>query len=315
MNVIVSHPACLKHKTGAGHPEAPVRCIAIERALIASGLQRDENFLIARPATDQDILRCHTDQYLDLLKRELAGYHAGVQELSTGDVTICGDSLEAARVSAGATLEAVDAIYSGEASTAFCSVRPPGHHACSNVGMGFCLLNNVAIAARYAQEHYKVKKIVIVDWDVHHGNGTQEIFYQDPSVFYFSTHRSNFYPPGSGYIEETGAGEGKNTTMNFPIDAGPTARMEVIARFAEELPKAMEEFRPELVLISAGFDAHVLDPLGGFNLTDKDFETLTQLVVDVADHYAKGRVISVLEGGYNPSALATSVALHVEALV
>ena len=206
----------------------------------------------------------------------------------------------------------MDAVVDRKAANAFCAVRPPGHHATPDRGMGFCLFNNVAIAARYAQKKYGIARVAIVDWDVHHGNGTQDIFYSDGSVFYFSTHQSPWYP-GTGAANETGEGKGKGATLNCPFPAGSGTK-EILGAFQGKLIPAMRDFKPELVLLSAGFDSRLGDPLGQFTLSDADFADLTTLMLDVAHQYAGGRLVSVLEGGYSLTGLASASAAHVEAL-
>jgi acetoin utilization deacetylase AcuC-like enzyme len=215
-------------------------------------------------------------------------------------------------VAVGAALCAVDAVFGAEVLNAFCVTRPPGHHASSNLGMGFCLFNTVAVAARYAQEHYGAERVLIADWDVHHGNGTQDIFYEDASVLFFSTHQSPWYP-GTGAASERGAGKGLGTTINCPFRAG-AGRDEILGVFRSVLMPATEEFRPDVVLISAGFDARVDDPLGHFRLIDSDFFDLTRLMMEIADTCCDSRLVSVLEGGYNLEGLASASEAHVRGL-
>jgi acetoin utilization deacetylase AcuC-like enzyme len=252
---------------------------------------------------------CHTKEYLRTARRDV---EAGRDFLSTGDTDITRNSWDIAAMAVGGALNAVDAVMSGKAANVFCAVRPPGHHATPSRGMGFCLLNSVAVAARYAQKKHGVERALIVDWDVHHGNGTQDIFYSDPTVFFFSTHQWPLYP-GTGRADETGAGEGVGYTMNCPFPAG-SGRKEIMGAVEGSLAPAMERFRPGLVLISAGFDSRIGDLLGRFTLTDRDFMNLTRSVMRIAERYAEGRVVSLLEGGYNLSGLASACAAHVEAL-
>ncbi|MGA8164775.1 MAG: histone deacetylase [Waddliaceae bacterium] len=312
--VLVSDPIYQSHLTGAGHPECPARYHAIFQSLRSLPLDAAS----PRDALREEILLCHTGEYYQTVMEDVneafrLGIVDGTFTLSTGDTQICPDSLQVALRAAGGVLTGLEAVMEREARRVFCLVRPPGHHACSNRGMGFCLFNNVAIGARAAQRAYDVGKILIVDWDVHHGNGTQEIFERDPSVFYFSTHQAPFYP-FTGWEEEKGVGEGKEATLNCPVAAGSESRLDVFRAFQEKLEPAMAAFRPDLVMISAGFDAHKLDPLGGFNLTDDDFRVLTNLVAAIANQYAEGRIISVLEGGYDLTALASAAYAHVRAL-
>ena len=213
---------------------------------------------------------------------------------------------------AGGVLSAIDVVIAGGVTNAFCCVRPPGHHATRDRGMGFCIFNNVAIAARYAQQRHGLAKVLIVDWDVHHGNGTQDIFYADGSVLYFSTHQQGWYP-GTGWEDETGAGNGKGATLNVPVPAGTGGR-EVLAAFTDRLVPAADAFKPDLVLVSAGFDSDADDPLGGLMLAAVDFGALTSVVADIARKHCDGRIVSVLEGGYNVDVLKTSVAAHVRVL-
>jgi acetoin utilization deacetylase AcuC-like enzyme len=228
------------------------------------------------------------------------------------DTIVCRDSYTAALKAVAGTLAAADAVMQGQVSQAFCAVRPPGHHATSRRAMGFCLFNNVAILARYLQRHHGLDNILIIDWDVHHGNGTQYIFEDDPSVLYFSTHQYPFYP-GTGAATETGQSRGQGFTMNVPLPAG-TGDDTYIAVFEQQLlPRALA-YRPDCVLISAGFDAHYADPLAQMQVTEEGYRRMTQVVKEIATTCCQQRLISVLEGGYNLAALARSVQAHIEAL-
>ena len=295
---------------GRPHPECPERLDAVLRGLGEAGLLNRLARVDARAATEEELLLCHTREYLSTAKRDV---ESGRPYLSTGDTDITANSWEVAARAAGGVLNAVDAVVSGKARNAFCAVRPPGHHATPNRGMGFCLFNNVAIAARHAQRKHGLARVLIVDWDVHHGNGTQDIFYSDPSVFFFSTHQWPLYP-GTGRADETGEGAGRGATMNRPFPAG-SGRAEILGAVQGSLLPAAERFQPDLVLISAGFDSRAGDPLGRFTLTDRDFADLTRTAIEIADRYAGGRVVSVLEGGYNLEGLARASAAHVEALL
>jgi acetoin utilization deacetylase AcuC-like enzyme len=243
------------------------------------------------------------------VKRDIA---AGAHELSTGDTTISPKSLEVALDAAGGVMNAIDHVFEKKAANAFCAVRPPGHHARPNQGMGFCIFNNVAIAARYAQHKYGVERVLIADWDVHHGNGTQDTFYTDGSVFFFSTHQSPWYP-GTGDAHETGEGKGRGCTMNCPFPAG-AGHSEILGVFQDRLLRAADLFKPDLVLTSAGFDSRFGDPLGRFTLSDQDFADLTRVMLEIADKHAGGRLVSVLEGGYDLAGLASAATAHVQAL-
>ncbi len=307
--ILATDAACKTHNPGRGHPEQIARYSAVYDALAAAGLIAKAKVIGPRALTREDLALAHEPRYLELAEREILG---GYDHLSTGDTNIGPESWEAANAAAGCAIAATEAVVKGAAKTAFCLIRPPGHHANAKKGMGFCVLNNIALAARYAQRRLGIGRVLIVDWDVHHGNGTQDIFYQDGSVFFFSTHQSPWYP-GTGMAKETGSGEGKGTTLNCPFPAG-SGREEILGAFETKLAPAMEKFRPELVMISAGFDSRAGDPLGGFLLSDQDFADLTKLVRTIAEKTAGGRVISLLEGGYNLAGLASAAVAHVRGL-
>ena len=309
VTAILADPVYKEHQTGRSHPERPARMDAVVSALERDGAIKDALRIPVRSATEDELALCHTRSYIEIARRDVA---SGARDLSTGDTQISPQSFEVALKAAGGLLNAVDAVVGRKASNAFCAVRPPGHHATPDRGMGFCLFNNVAIAARYAQKKYGIARVAIVDWDVHHGNGTQDIFYGDGSVFYFSTHQSPWYP-GTGAVNETGEGKGKDATLNCPLQAG-SGHQEILGAFQSKLIPAMRDFKPELVLLSAGFDSRVGDPLGQFTLSDADFAELTTLMLEVANQYAGGRLVSVLEGGYSLTGLAAASAAHVEAL-
>ena len=306
---LVYDEACLRHRTSEGHPESPARLKAIAARLTEAGLMDRLVRLPARAAARRWLTTVHEAKYVDRVKAACA---RGEKRLDTSDTPISAGSFDAAAAGAGGVLNAVDAVMHRRVRNAFCAVRPPGHHATRDKAMGFCLFNNVAVAARYVQRKHRLEKVLIVDWDVHHGNGTQAAFYDDPSVMYFSVHQWPLYP-GTGRTTETGAGRGKGTTINVPLKAG-AGDAEYRRVFTEVLlPRALA-FKPDFVLISAGFDAHADDPLGGMKLTPKGFAELTRLVKRVADRCCRGRVVSVLEGGYNLPGLAASVEAHVAAL-
>ncbi|MEI9893523.1 MAG: histone deacetylase [Chthoniobacter sp.] len=310
MTALVADAGCQHHVTGDGHPESPARFAAVMEGLNGAGLLEKLTRLEPRTVTGDDLALAHDAGYLRRAEHDIL---SGASQLGTGDTSVCEASWEAARLAVGCVLAAVDAVIEGKAANAFCAVRPPGHHATADRGMGFCVLNNIAIAARHAQRRHGIERVLIVDWDVHHGNGTQDIFYEDGSVFFFSTHQSPWYP-GTGRAPETGAGAGQGTTLNCPLPAG-SGRAEIFAAFERQLRPAMEKFRPEFVLISAGFDSRASDPLGDFLLTDTDFADLTKLVREIADQHAGSRVVSSLEGGYRLSGLASAATAHVQALL
>jgi len=305
---LVYDPAFLQHQTGR-HPENPDRLHAI-----VSALQQDQalwtslQHLTPRSVLDEDIMRCHNTRLIEQI-RNLC--EQGMPSLDL-DTAICPHSYDVARLAAGAATVAVDQVFNGDSTNAMALVRPPGHHATSTRAMGFCLFNNAAIAARYAQVHYGADRVLIIDWDVHHGNGTQDIFYRDPSVFYFSTHQYPYYP-GTGSAGERGLEKGEGTTLNVPLPEGTSAKAHREV-FADALKSIEKIFPPDLIIISAGFDSRRGDPLGGLMLEDSDFREMTREVMDIADRHGRGRVVSVLEGGYNLNTLGETVKTHIGAL-
>lgn len=307
---LVYHPAYLEHDMGAGHPESPNRLHAIMQRLEESGTTAQLTRIEPRRAEDEWITQVHSPNYVASLNR-----HAPMDGRVSldSDTLMSPGSLQAAYLAAGGALAAVDAIMARQVDHVFCAVRPPGHHAEAGRAMGFCLFNNVAIAARYVQKKYGLTRVLIVDWDVHHGNGTQHSFEEDPSVLFFSTHQYPHYP-GTGRGTERGKGTGEGFTINVPMEAGDGDE-EYHAIFLKSLVPAADEFKPEFVIISAGFDAHKDDPLAGMGLTEAGYGDLTNIVAGIAKRHAKGRILSSLEGGYNLVALAHSVEAHIKTLV
>ena len=306
MNTILyAHPASLNHLTPEGHPERMDRIKVINKILEAPHFA-DLKRQLAPLGKEEEILRAHTEEHL---RHILSMSPEEGLEYVDPDTVMSPGSLEAALRAVGAATAAVDAVFTGRADNAFCALRPPGHHAESRKPMGFCLFNQVAIAAHYAKARYDAERVAVIDFDVHHGNGTQEIFWSDPNMFYGSTHQMPLYP-GSGASNETGVGN----IFNAPLRAGDGSTQFRDAMRTIILP-ALDDFAPDLVLISAGFDAHHADPLGSLQLTEEDFAWATLELMGAADAHAEGRVVSVLEGGYDLQGLAASVAVHVQALM
>ncbi|MBI1203516.1 MAG: histone deacetylase family protein [Rhodopseudomonas sp.] len=304
--LLISHPACLDHVTPPGHPERPDRMRAVEQAL------EDERFhMLAReqaPMADGDIVSlAHPLEYFEAIRR--ASPSEGMVRIDA-DTTMSPGSFEAALRGAGGAALAVDEVMNQKAANAFVATRPPGHHAETAKPMGFCFFNNAAIAARYAQKRYDVERAAIVDFDVHHGNGSQDIFWSSDSVMYCSTHEMPLYP-GTGAVSETGE---HNMIVNAPLRAGDGG-VQFREAFETVILPRLRDFRPDLLIISAGFDAHTRDPLANLNLVEADYTWVTQRLMQIADESAQGRIVSILEGGYDLQGLARSAAAHVTALM
>lgn len=307
--LLVTHPCFVNHDTGPGHPERPDRMRAIDKVM------RHDLFLPLvredapwRDDVEEAIVRVHPQGYLDQIKSSRpAEGEEGVR--LDPDTVLSPGSWEPAMRAVGAGLLAVDKVISGDVKNAFCQVRPCGHHAETATAMGFCFFNNVAVAARYAQAKHGVERVAIVDWDVHHGNGTQDIFWSDKSVFFASTHQMPLYP-GTGALGETGTGNIWNAPLR-PNDGGEQFRDAMTSRI---LP-ALRNFAPDLLIISAGFDAHQNDPLANLRLVEDDFGWATEQMIELAERHAGGRIVSMLEGGYDLAALARSTAVHVKRLM
>jgi acetoin utilization deacetylase AcuC-like enzyme len=305
---LVSHPSCARHDTGWNHPEHQGRLPAVVRgiygetpALIGRWIQEEA------PLADRaDILRVHTPDHVEGIREAAARAEALGQPVGlTPDTVVSGASWEAALAAAGAAIHATDLVVRGEAGTAFALTRPPGHHATAGRAMGFCLFNNVAVAARWAQERLGIERVLIVDWDVHHGNGTQDIFYADPSVYYLSLHLSRHYP-GTGHPDERGVDAGQGTTRNISFSRG-VDRERYLEVYRTSVTEVVSAFQPEVILVSAGFDCLAGDPLGGLMLEPADLHAMTRTLLELAAAPAHGRVVAMLEGGYVPTRTAEGV--------
>jgi acetoin utilization deacetylase AcuC-like enzyme len=299
----ITHPDCLRHNMGEGHPEQPARLSAIEDQLIASGVESHLTRYEAPLATDEQLARVHPMEYVRAIRE--AAPESGTVHLDP-DTAMNAHTLNAALRAAGAAVLAVDLVFQKKNSSAFCAVRPPGHHACRARPMGFCIFNNVAVAARHAVHAHGAERVAIIDFDVHHGNGTEEIFEGDPHVLMASTFQHPFYP-------YSGTESPAANMVNVPLAAGAGSKDFHEAVEKHWLP-ALEDFGPELVIFSAGFDAHVEDEMAMLQFKDADYRWVTEQVMAVADRHAQGRVVSMLEGGYALSALGRSVVQHVRVL-
>ncbi|WP_439135234.1 histone deacetylase family protein [Pseudomaricurvus sp.] len=301
---LISHPDCLLHENFAGHPESPQRLSAINDQLIASGVDVVLLPADAPLATREQLTRAHSEAYVDDVFARAP--EQGTIELAE-DTFMNSNSLQAALRAAGAGIDAVDRLFSGKTQSAFCSVRPPGHHAGKSFAMGFCIFNNIAIAAAHALEEHDLERVAIVDFDVHHGNGTENIFREDSRVLLCSSFQHPFYP-------YTGDEATPDHIVNLPLAAG-TARADFRTKVTETFIPRLHEFKPQLILISAGFDGHLEDEMADMNLTEADYAWITQEIKKIADTYAEGRMVSFLEGGYSLSALGRSVVAHLKALM
>jgi len=310
VTALVHHPIYEKHNTGPGHPEMPERY-----RVVIDSLRSDEELwptlkeITPEKASQGLVQAAHTKEHF---KRVEGAFANGLDRLDA-DTVISMRSYDAAMVGAGGAIAAVDAVMGGGAKNAFVAVRPPGHHATAEHAMGFCLFNNVAVAARYAQNKYKeIENVAIIDWDVHHGNGTQGIFYSDPTVFFFSMHQYPWYP-GTGSRGEMGQGRGLGTTLNLPVKAF-TKATDQTAAFDAAVQEIASKMKPDLIFISAGFDGHETDPLGQLQLEDPDFRSMTRTLMQWADEVCEGRIVSCMEGGYNLNTLGETVKEHVAEL-
>jgi acetoin utilization deacetylase AcuC-like enzyme len=302
----------LLHKTGPGHPECPERLEVIYRALDEAGLISKLIPIPAAPARTKWIERVHTPRHVFRVEEASLLY---LDELDCADNQMCPETFETALLAVGGILTAMDYLMEGKIDNAFCAVRPPGHHAEANRALGFCFFNNIAIAAKYLQAEWDVERIAIVDFDVHHGNGTQQIFEEDPGVFYYSIHEHpSFSYPGTGRDFEKGTGAGLGTIRNSTLLPGQGDE-EFKAKFQRDLLPAMDQYKPEVLLVSAGFDAHVEDDMSDIRLSTQCFTWIGETVLGIADKYCGGRIVSVLEGGYNLEVLPELIKNHVRILL
>lgn len=307
MTLLYMDEVFLEHETGS-HPETRHRLEAITAQLAGSSVARAAPRGEIRPAELAELARVHDRSVIDTVAR-LSGEGGGWID---PDTFASSASHRVALAAAGAAVQAVDAVMEGRHPNALCLVRPPGHHATRERSMGFCLFNNVAVAAQRALDRHGAHRVLVVDWDVHHGNGTQDIFYDRDDVVFFSIHRFPFYP-GTGNADEAGSGQGRGATVNVPVRFG-TSRSAYLELFQRGVERALAVGKPDLVLISAGFDAHASDPVGNLGLATEDYETMTRLIAEIARSCCHGRIVSCLEGGYNPPALAASVEAHLSVL-
>ena len=300
---LVSEPAMALHDMGSGHPESAQRLVWIEEGIRHLGLDQQLQRIAAPRATDEQLSRVHTEQ------------HVARWSVQPGQSPAEQNTIRAARFAAGAAVAAVDQVMTGQAHRAFSLVRPPGHHASQEIAEGFCFFNNVAVAARYAQDQYEVERVLILDWDVHAGNGTYAIFQDDPTVFDVHIHQdpATIYP-GTGFAHERGTGVGAGFSANFPLAPGSSGQA-VQSVMRQEVGQIVRSFRPQLIIISAGFDMHEADPLGSFRVSTQDFVAFTQIMIELAEEVADGRLVSVLEGGYSRAAMFEAVPHHIQTML
>ncbi len=306
-SAVVIDPDYLKHDPGDFHPESPERIKAlldVPRELDS----RSFELLPPRPASREEIESCHSSEYVELIQSTSGTNRYALD----GDTITCRDSFGVGLLAVGGFLKLLDSIAGSEYRNGFALVRPPGHHALRDRAMGFCLFNTVAVGAHHLRRQYGGKRILIMDWDVHHGNGTQDVFYRDPSVLYISTHQYPYYP-GTGSLNETGEGAGQGYTVNVPLPAG-CGDGEYLRVFKEIVIPIGEKYQPDWILVSAGFDPHRRDPLGGMDVTEKGFATMASLLLQLAEKYAQGKIAFLLEGGYDLKALKGSVMAVLEEL-
>lgn len=304
----------LKHFTGDTHPERPERLSEVVSYLKEQPYQTQLMWPKIKPATNDVIQLVHTPNYINLVEQEVASLSENeTRQLTTGDTILSKSSLKAAQLAVGAVVDGVDLIMQQQVNSGFALVRPPGHHAFANAGMGFCIYNNVAIAARYLQQKYGLQRILIVDFDVHHGNGTQQIFYDDRSVYYFSVHQSPLYP-GTGFADEKGEGNAKGFTHNIELAAG-SGDAQILDALNRELVPAMRYYQPEFILVSAGIDSHAGDLLGRLSYSDSGYAQISKILLEMANTYNQGRILYALEGGYTIENLKQSTSIIIKTLL